>query len=66
MLPIDGGPITEYVRVLGPDRIEVFVDSTKDTESNPQAWSRWLCSDLTENAGDLERLGCREIALDDS
>ena len=66
LLPIDGGPVTEYVRVLGADHIEVFVDSTRDTEANPRAWSRWLCSDLTENAGYLERLGCREIGLDAS
>ena len=66
LLPIDGGPITEYVRVLAADRIEVFVDSTRDTEANPRAWSRWLCSDLTENAGYHERLGSREIGLDAS
>jgi hypothetical protein len=64
--PIDGGPVTEYVRVLGADRIEVFIDSTRDTEANPRAWSRWLCRDLTETDGYLKWLGCREIALDDS
>ena len=64
----DGGPYTEYLRVLGSDRIEVFVDATRDVEyGGPEArWSRWLCRDLNENAGYLERLGCREIALDDS
>jgi hypothetical protein len=60
---IDGGPVTEYVRVLGAGRIEVFVDSTRDTEANPRDWSRWLCRDLQETDGYLEWLGCREIAL---
>jgi hypothetical protein len=64
--PTDGGPVTEYVRVLGADRIEVFVDTTKDTEANPRGWSRWLCNDLQEtDYGYVEWLGCREIALDD-
>jgi hypothetical protein len=65
---IDGGPHIEYLRVLSADRIEVFVDATRDVEyGGPNArWSRWLCHDLQESNGYLERLGCREIGLDDS
>ena len=33
----DGGPITTYFRMLGPHRVEVFVDSTADVESPPAA-----------------------------
>jgi hypothetical protein len=63
----DGGPHIEYLRVLGADRIEVFLDTTRDTEANPRAWSRWLCRDLQEtDYGYVEWLDCREVALDDS
>lgn len=63
---IDGGPYTEYVRILGADRVEVFVDATGDTEAGPEArWSRWLCRDLHETQGYLERVDCREIPLDE-
>ena len=62
---IDGGPQIEYVRVLGADRIEVFVDATRDVEHRGPDWSRWLCHDLQETNGYLEQLGCREIGLDD-
>ena len=61
----DGGPYIEYLRVLGADRIEVFVDATRDVESGPGArWSRWLCHDLLDTNGYLEWGDCREIALD--
>jgi hypothetical protein len=64
----DGGPIFEYLRVLSADRIEVFVDATRDVEhGGPEArWSRWLCEDLRETNGYLERVGCREIPLEDA
>jgi len=66
LAPLDGGPVTESVRVLGPGRIELFVDSTADTEAGPGArWSRWLCRDLQEVDGYLERVGCRKIPLED-
>ena len=58
---IEGDPYTEYVRVLGANRVEVFVDATRDTEAGPEArWSRWLCQDLHETRGYLERVACRE------
>jgi hypothetical protein len=61
----DGGPYEEYVRILGADRVEVFVDATRDTEAGPEArWSRWLCEDLHETHGYLERVDCRETPLD--
>ena len=61
----DSGPYIEYVRVLGADRIEVFVDATRDVEYGPHArWSRWLCHDLQETNGYLEWADCREIPLD--
>jgi hypothetical protein len=65
----DGGPITEYVRVLGADRVEMFVDATRDTkEAGPEArWSRWLCQGLDETPhGTVEGAGCREIPLEDA
>jgi hypothetical protein len=40
--PIDGGPITTYIRVLGHRRVEVFIDSTKDSEGS-QRWVH-LCA----------------------
>jgi hypothetical protein len=51
---------------LGTDRIEVFVDATREVEhGGPEArWSRWLCHDLRETNGYLERVGCREIPLE--
>jgi hypothetical protein len=64
----DGGPYIEYLRVLGADRIEVFVDATRDVEyGGPEArWSHWLCHDLQETHEYLERVGCREIPLEDA
>jgi hypothetical protein len=59
-------PSTEYVRILGAERVEVFVDATRDTETGPEArWSRWLCQSLHETNGYLERVNCREIPLAD-
>jgi hypothetical protein len=51
-------------RLLGANRIEVFVDTTRDTEANPRGWSRWLCHDLQETNGYLEPVDCREIPLE--
>ena len=63
----DGGPWIEYVRVLGANRVEVFLDMTRDTEAGPEArWTRWLCRDLQETGGYLEWVGCREIPLEDA
>jgi hypothetical protein len=63
---VEGDPFTEYVRVLGRDRVEVFVDSTRDSEAGGEArWSHWLCRGLEEHAGFLERLHCREIPVDE-
>jgi hypothetical protein len=63
----DGGPVTDYVRVLGADRVEMFVDGTRDTEAGPETrrWSRWRCQGLHESPhGTLEGVGCREIPLE--
>ncbi|HEY7561427.1 MAG TPA: hypothetical protein VH650_04555 [Gaiellaceae bacterium] len=61
----DAGPYIEYVRVLGADRVEVFVDATRDTElATEDQWTRWLCHDLRETNRSLEQVGCREIPLD--
>ena len=63
---VEGDAYTEYVRVLGAGRVEVFVDLTGDTEAGPEArWSRSLCRDLELTGGRLERVDCREIPLDE-
>ena len=63
---IEGDPITEYVRVVGRDRVEVFVDATRDSEGGPEArWSHWLCRGLEEQGGYLNRVDCREIPVDE-
>ena len=53
----DGGPITEYVRVLGAGSVEMFVDATRYQRAGPEArWSRWLCRDLQETDGNSSGL----------
>jgi hypothetical protein len=65
---IDGGPTTTYYRVLGPGRVEVFIDSTEDTESS-QRWVHLLCDDVREGEGGFVSAdfgGCREISVDET
>jgi hypothetical protein len=42
---IEGDPIRTVFRVLGPGRVEIYVDSTQDAWSN-RTWSHSLCSSL--------------------
>jgi hypothetical protein len=63
---IEGDPITEYLRVVGPDRVEAFVDATRDSEAGPEArWSHWLCRGLEEQGAYLNTVDCREISADE-
>ena len=43
---IEGDPIRMVFRILGPGRIEVFVDSTQDAWS-ARTWERYACPSLT-------------------
>jgi hypothetical protein len=60
----EGDPITEYFRVLGPDKVEVFHDPTSDSLADA-GWSHWLCRGLEEQRGTFERVGCREIPVEE-
>jgi hypothetical protein len=63
---IDGGPITEYYRVLGARRLEVFIDSTQDSEGS-QEWAHLLCEEVRDDVAELDAIldGCREISVDE-
>ncbi len=43
---IEGDPFRVVYRVLGPGRVEILVDSTRDAWSD-RSWSRMSCSRLT-------------------
>jgi hypothetical protein len=59
---IEGDPITEYYRVLGPGRVEVFIDSTPD-QFRTQRWIHLLCEEVAEDASFDYGISetCREI-----
>jgi hypothetical protein len=63
---IEGDPITEYYRVLGPGSVEVFIDSTQDSFGS-QEWTHLLCEEVAEDAGPFSGLfeECREISVDE-
>jgi hypothetical protein len=64
---IEGDPIPRYYRVLGPERVEVFTDSTRDAYAGSGAkWGRLLCRDLRQVAGYLEPVDCRNLPLDET
>jgi hypothetical protein len=64
---IEGDPITEYYRVLGAGRVEVFVDSTQDSFGS-RKWTHLLCEDVAIEARHLDAVfeGCREISVDET
>jgi hypothetical protein len=43
--------------------VEVFVDVSRDRYANGPGWGRQLCRDLADEAGYLEYLDCRAVAL---
>jgi hypothetical protein len=45
-LTTEGDPVTTIYRVLGPGRVEVFVDGTQDKFSATRAWIRLDCQTL--------------------
>ncbi len=49
-LTIEGDPITYVYRILGFQRFEIFVDSTRD-RFGAQAWTRLDCRSLNVQAG---------------
>jgi hypothetical protein len=61
----EGGSETKYFRVLGRNRVELFVDGTNLAE--PEGWSHSLCAGLRryEDVDEfyLDATGCRGIAL---
>jgi hypothetical protein len=42
----EGDPITEILRVLGPERLQVFQDRTRDRFGGPQRWIARICRGL--------------------
>jgi hypothetical protein len=46
---IEGDPITEYYRVLGPGRVELFIDSTPG-QFGAQKWIHMVCEEVAEDA----------------
>jgi hypothetical protein len=61
----EGGSETKYFRVLGRNRVEVFVDGTELAE--PEGWSHSVCAGLRryEDVDEfyLDATGCRSVAL---
>jgi hypothetical protein len=66
-MTVEGDPITEYYRVLGPRRVEIFVDATQDPLGSDQ-WTHLLCDEVAEDGGLLYAVavGCREISVDET
>ena len=60
----EGDPIVNYIRVLGPGRVEVFIDTTADT-FGPQQWTHRVCKRLHEGQGYLEPDRCTNVAVDE-
>ena len=60
---IEGDPIREYYRVLGPGRVEVFIDSTADSYAN-QKWSHLLCAKVAVESDYVYGDDCRELSVD--
>lgn len=46
----EGDPITMIFRVLGPERVEIFVDTTQDSFGVP-GWTRFDCTALAQTFG---------------
>jgi hypothetical protein len=61
-LTVEGDPITDYIAVLGPQRVERLVDATKDRYSIPQ-WHRFLCGLVVLDARGLNFRDCRASVL---
>ncbi len=63
---VEGDPITTYYRVLGPRRLEVFIDSTRDSFGSRE-WTHMLCDGVVEESGFVfaDSAGCRELSVDE-
>ncbi len=61
----EGDRIREYYRVLGPGRVEMFIDSTDDPYS-AQKWTHLLCEGVEEDSefGSVFGDDCREVSVD--
>ena len=59
---VEGAPIVNYIRVLGPGRVEVFHDTTADTFGS-QEWTHSICEHLREQQGYLEPGRCTNRRL---
>jgi hypothetical protein len=60
---VEGDPIREYYRVLGPGRVEVFIDATADSFGD-QTWTHLLCGRIANELGYVYRDDCREVPRD--
>ena len=49
--------------MLGPGRVEVFIDSTADANAN-QKWSHLLCAKVAVESGYVSGDDCRELSVD--
>ena len=63
---IEGDPWAEYYRVLGPRRVEVFVNASDDRYANT-GWAHWICSGLAyaDSIDQFVHEGCRAISVDE-
>jgi hypothetical protein len=61
---VEGDPITEYYRILGPDRAEVFIDATADSYGTKR-WTHHVCDSVEEDSGFLYGVDCRAISVDE-
>ena len=59
----EGAPIVNYIRMLGPSRVEVFKDATADTFGSQQ-WTHSICERLHEGPDHLWPDRCTIIAVD--
>jgi hypothetical protein len=62
---VEGDPIREYFRVVGPGQVEAFIDSTDD-EFGTQEWTHYICEGISdsEGFGFLAGEDCRELAVE--
>jgi hypothetical protein len=62
---IEGDPVREYIRVLGPGQVEAFIDSSDD-EYSAQGWTHLLCAGITEEGdfGFVHGDRCREVPVE--
>ena len=58
---IEGDPIIEGTTCVGPRRIELFIDSTRDSFGT-QRWTHWVCERERAPSGRGPLGGCRGLS----